>query len=107
MSGILRKTHRDSEFIDADAVNAKRLYSFKVTLTGGASHAVTLADYGVPEMADTDYAIMVGGEATLTLQVDESETTTKAFTIINGGVGGTDVAHVMIHGTPKYPLDAD
>ena len=68
-------------------------------VSGGTPDTVVFADIGLPDMANTDYQVLVNGETAGAVSVDESSKATTGFDILGGG--GAEVLHVMVGGTVK------
>ena len=68
--------------------------SFKVEQTTASPFKVVFADLGLPNMADANYRIMLGGETEAT--VLEHATSFDKFTLYGGTI--TDIHHIVILG---------
>lgn len=74
------------------------IQSFLV-VSGGGPDAVTFAALGLPDMHDTAYVVLVGGETAGAVSVDESTKATTGFSIL-GGVS-SEVLNVLVVGRIK------
>lgn len=69
------------------------------TLSGAAPHVFTFATEGFEDMANTAYAVFVGGETVSLVTVDQSTITATGFSIL-GGLNA-EVVHVQVVGVLK------
>lgn len=95
-----RETHRSGEVLKGvKAQKGEKIMSFKHTFAGAAD-AVTFAQYGLPDMADTAYRVMLQGEFTESqgdaICIDESSIATTGFSFVGGTA--TEIAHIWVHG---------
>ena len=70
-----------------------------LVVSGGAPDTVVLADLGLSDMADDQYAVLVDGETAARVTVDESTKTPQGFDILGGGA--TEVLNVVVVGRLK------
>jgi hypothetical protein len=70
--------------------------AFTVTQVGTSPCAVLLSTYGLPNMADTDYQVIVNGETVAATSVDESSKTVSGFSILGGA--NNEIYHVVVIG---------
>ena len=98
-----RQTTRSGEVLNGIAAQAgQKFLSLKVTLTTDPL-VLNFAGAGLPDMADTDYRVMLSGEfataqgtTSTGTYVDEGTIATTGFSIVGGT--GAEVAHLLIHG---------
>lgn len=90
-----RQTHRASELVTNAGQGGLSLISFKI-VSGGTPDHVVFKDLGLPDMADANYRVMVGGETVAVAHVDESTISTTGFDILHGA--SLEVIHVFVHG---------
>jgi hypothetical protein len=81
------------------AQQGQKFMSFKHTFAGAAD-AVLFSTYGLPNMLNADYRIMLQGEFTESqgdaINIDESTIATTGFSFTGGTA--TEIAHIWIHG---------
>ena len=68
--------------------------SFKVEQSTPSPFQVTFADLGLPNMADSNYRVMVGGETDA--KVIETSLSPEGFSLYGGTI--TDVHHIVVLG---------
>jgi hypothetical protein len=95
-----RQTSKPGEVLSGVLAQAgEKFFSFKHTFAGAAD-AILFATYGMPDMADADYRIMLQGEFTESqgdaICVDESTITPRGFSFVGGTAA--EIAHIWIHG---------
>jgi len=95
-----RETTRSGEVLKGVKAQAgEKFMSFKHTFVGAAD-AVTFEQYGLPNMKDVDYRIMLQGEFTESqgdaISIDESSIATTGFSFVGGTAA--EIAHIWIHG---------
>ena len=71
------------------------VFGFLITCGGTGTDAVDFSDLGFTDMADAEYAVMVGSEAG-TVVIDESTKTTTGFNLITGAAA--EVANIIVAG---------
>jgi hypothetical protein len=64
--------------------------------SGGSPDAVTFAGAGLPDMADTNYLVIPGGETAARVTVDESTKLATGFSVLGGAA--SEVIHVVVIG---------
>lgn len=80
------------DWLLASGKKQQGINAFTVTLSGAAPHSVTFAAAGLPNMASTDYTVVVHGETASRVTVDESTKTVSGFDILSGLA--TEVVHI-------------
>lgn len=90
----IRPTHRATEAIVA-GLGGSGVVSFKLT-SGGTPDHVLFANLGMPDMADDQYVVQIGGETVLVSHIDESTITAQGFDILHAALN--EVLHITIHG---------
>ena len=65
-------------------------------VSGGSPDSVLFADYDLPDMADTDYQVIVQGETAARVTVDETTKAATGFDVL--GAAATEVVHVVVIG---------
>lgn len=88
--------HACIDWVMASGHVSRGISGFSVTGGGTGTDAVVLSAYGVPDMADTAYQVLVNGETTAATKVDESTKTTTGFNVL--GLALNEVGHVIVHG---------
>lgn len=83
------------DYLVAAAAAGVGMQALKVTLSG-ATHSVVFEDEGRVNMEDADYVVLLQGETTSRLTVDESTITKTGFDIL-GGLAA-EVGHVLVVG---------
>ncbi len=68
-------------------------------VSGGTPDTVVFADIGLPDMHDASYQVLVNGETTGAVSVDEDTKATTGFDILGGG--SSEVLNVMVGGRVK------
>ena len=68
----------------------------QITQAGAPPFSLVLADHGLADMADTEYAVLVNGETVAATHVDQSTIATTGFDVLGGA--DTEVLHVVIVG---------
>jgi len=95
-----RETSREDEVLmGVKAQAGQKIMSFKHT-HAGAADAVLFATYGLPDMKDTEYRILITGESTESagdaISVDESSIALTGFSFVGGTAA--EISHVFVHG---------
>ena len=95
-----RETHREGEVLKGvKAQSGEKFMSFIHTHVGAAD-AVLFATYGLPDMKDTDYRILMTGESTQSagniIAIDHSSKATTGFSFIGGTAA--EFSNVLVHG---------
>jgi len=89
--------HMGIDWVMASGRQQQGMLAFSVT-SGGTPDSVVFAelDPPLPDMADTDYRVLVNGETTGAVSVDETSKATTGFDILGGGAA--EVMHVIVVG---------
>jgi hypothetical protein len=86
------------DYVMASTSPSRGIQSFLVT-SGGTPDVVTFAGLGLPNMADANYVVLVNGETSGAVSVDESTKTVAGFSILGGG--SSEVLNVVVIGRIK------
>lgn len=100
MTQTARETSREGEVLKGvKAQQGQKFFSFIHTHIG-ATDAVLFATYGMPDMKDTDYRILMTGESTESagdvVAIDHSSKSTTGFSFIGGTAA--EFSNVFVHG---------
>lgn len=87
------------DYLAAAAEPGVAVQAKQITQVGAAPFSVVLEDVGMADMADDQYAVLIGGETVGAPKVDQSTITAKGFDILGGA--DTEVLHVMVVGRLK------
>lgn len=97
----LKKTIREFflqgiDWVLASGHSSRGLSPFSVVGGGAGTDTVLFSSYGMPDMADTSYQVIVNGESVAATHVDESSKTVHGFDVL--GLGLNEVGHVLVVG---------
>jgi hypothetical protein len=84
------------DWVVAAGHSSRGLSGFSVTGGGTGTDVVLFSTYSQPNMANTNYQVLVNGETAAPVRVDESTKTLIGFSVL--GLGLNEVGHVLVHG---------
>lgn len=84
------------DWVMASGKKSQGTSGFSVVGGGTGTDVVLFSTYGVPNMANTSYQVLVNGETASATHVDETTKTVLGFSILGGG--SSEVMHVVVVG---------